>query len=44
MNIGERNDPVSASTVAAKSEALDTRRWWVLAAVSLAAFMTYLEG
>ncbi len=44
MNIGERNDPVSASTVAAKSEALDTRRWWVLAAVSLAAFMTYLDN
>jgi len=35
---------VSASTVAAKSEALDTRRWWVLAAVSLAAFMTYLDN
>jgi EmrB/QacA subfamily drug resistance transporter len=49
MKIGERNDPVSASTVsantgAAKSEALDTRRWWVLAAVSLAAFMTYLDN
>ena len=44
MNIGERNDPVSASTVAAKSEGLDTRRWWVLAAVSLAAFMTYLDN
>ena len=35
---------MSASTVAAKSEALDTRRWWVLAAVSLAAFMTYLDN
>src|SRR5246500_2065990 len=49
MNIGERNDPVSANTVsantgAAKSEALGTRRWWVLAAVSLAAFMNYLDN
>jgi EmrB/QacA subfamily drug resistance transporter len=35
---------VSANTVAAKSEARDTRRWWVLAAVSLAAFMTYLDN
>src|SRR5215468_12193764 len=46
---GERNDPVSASpdsasTVAAKSEGPDPRRWWALAAVSLAAFMTYLDN
>ena len=34
----------SASTVAAKSEGLDPRRWWALAAVSLAAFMTYLDN
>ena len=44
MRIGERNDPVSASTVSAKSEGLDSRRWWALAAVSLAAFMTYLDN
>ena len=43
MNIGERNDPVSASTVSPKSDGLDSRRWWALAAVSLAAFMTYLD-
>jgi EmrB/QacA subfamily drug resistance transporter len=35
---------VSASTVAAKSGDLDSRRWWALAAVSLAAFMTYLDN
>jgi EmrB/QacA subfamily drug resistance transporter len=34
----------SASTVEAKSESLDSRRWWALAAVSLAAFMTYLDN
>src|SRR5215468_2730844 len=49
MITGERNDPVSASpdsasTVAAKSGDLDSRRWWALAAVSLAAFMTYLDN
>jgi len=49
MEIGERNDPVSANTVpantaAATGEGRDTRRWWVLAAVSLAAFMTYLDN
>jgi EmrB/QacA subfamily drug resistance transporter len=44
MKTGERNDPVSANTVAAKSEGLDSRRWWALAAVSLAAFMTYLDN
>ena len=44
MKTGERNDPVSANTVAATSEGLDSRRWWVLAAVSLAAFMTYLDN
>ena len=43
MKTGERNDPVSANTVAATSEGLDSRRWWALAAVSLAAFMTYLD-
>ena len=36
--------PDSASTVAAKSEGLDPRRWWALAAVSLATFMTYLDN
>ena len=36
--------PDSASTVTATSEGLDSRRWWVLAAVSLAAFMTYLDN
>jgi EmrB/QacA subfamily drug resistance transporter len=49
MTIGERNDPVSASpdsasTVTASNEGLDSRRWWALAAVSLAAFMTYLDN
>jgi EmrB/QacA subfamily drug resistance transporter len=44
-----KDDPVSASpdsasTVTAKSEGLDSRRWWALAAVSLAAFMTYLDN
>src|SRR2546421_10431596 len=36
----------SASTGAARSEApaKDSRRWWALAAVSLAAFMTYLDN
>jgi EmrB/QacA subfamily drug resistance transporter len=44
MKTGERNDPVSASTVSPKRDGLDSRRWWVLAAVSLAAFMTYLDN
>src|SRR5712671_4331482 len=44
MTIGERNDPVSANTVTASNEGLDFRRWWALAAVSLAAFMTYLDN
>src|SRR2546429_9254477 len=39
-----KDNPVSANTVAAKSEGLDSRRWWALAAVSLAAFMTYLDN
>ncbi len=43
MNQG-KDDPVSASTVAPRSEGLDSRRWWALAAVSLAAFMTYLDN
>src|SRR5579863_7066159 len=34
---------VSASTVSAE-QGKDTRRWWALAAVSLAAFMTYLDN
>jgi hypothetical protein len=44
MTIGERNDPVSANTVTASNEGLDSRRWWALGAVSLAAFMTYLDS
>ena len=44
MTIGERNDPVSANTVTASNEGLDSRRWWALGAVSLAAFMTYLDN
>jgi hypothetical protein len=42
----ERIETVSASTESARSEApaQDSRRWWALAAVSLATFMTYLEG
>jgi len=44
-----KDDPVSASpdsasTVTATSKGLDSRRWWALAAVSLAAFMTYLDN
>jgi EmrB/QacA subfamily drug resistance transporter len=37
---------VSASTVSADSSTgrQDSRRWWALAAVSLAAFMTYLDN
>jgi EmrB/QacA subfamily drug resistance transporter len=37
---------VSASTVSADSTTgrLDSRRWWALAAMSLAAFMTYLDN
>ena len=37
---------VSASTVSAKASTgrQDPRRWWALAAVSLAAFMTDLEA
>src|SRR5580704_16256351 len=34
---------VSASTVSAE-QGKDSRRWWALAAVSLAAFMTYLDN
>jgi len=44
MTIGERNDPVSANTVTASNESLDSRRWWALGAVSLATFMTYLDN
>ena len=44
MTIGERNDPVSANTVTASNEGLDSRRWWALGAVSLATFMTYLDN
>ena len=35
---------MSASTVSPKRESLESRRWWALAAVSLAAFMTYLDN
>ena len=46
MNRG-KDDPVSASpdtasTATSSDKGLDSRRWWALAAVSLAAFMTYL--
>ena len=42
----ERIKTVSASTESARSEApaQDSRRWWALAAVSLATFMTYLDN
>jgi len=42
----ERTSTVSASTGAASIEApsQDSRRWWALAAVSLATFMTYLDN
>src|SRR5262245_11510175 len=48
MNRG-KDDPVaaspgSASTVTTDNEGRDRRRWWALAAVSLAAFMTYLDN
>jgi EmrB/QacA subfamily drug resistance transporter len=36
--------PDSASTVTSSDKGLDSRRWWALAAVSLAAFMTYLDN
>ena len=36
--------PDSASTVTSRDKGLDPRRWWALAAVSLAAFMTYLDN
>src|SRR6059058_2203464 len=39
-----KDDPVSASTVTSSDQGQDSRRWWVLAAVSLAAFMTYLDN
>src|SRR6266480_3826786 len=39
-----KDDPVSASTVTSSDKGQDSRRWWVLAAVSLAAFMTYLDN
>ena len=39
-----KDDPVSASTVTSSDKGLDSRRWWALAAVSLAAFMTYLDN
>ena len=35
---------MSASTVTSSDQGQDSRRWWVLAAVSLAAFMTYLDN
>jgi len=35
---------VSANTVTASNEGLDSRRWWALGAVSLATFMTYLDN
>jgi EmrB/QacA subfamily drug resistance transporter len=35
---------VSASNEAAGSRRLESRRWWALAAVSLATFMTYLDN
>jgi EmrB/QacA subfamily drug resistance transporter len=36
--------PGSANTVTTDDEGRDRRRWWALAAVSLAAFMTYLDN
>jgi hypothetical protein len=35
--------PGSASSVITENQGPDRRRWWALAAVSLAAFMTYLD-
>jgi len=36
--------PGSASIVTTENQGPDRRRWWALAAVSLAAFMTYLDN
>ena len=36
--------PGSASSVITENQGPDRRRWWALAAVSLAAFMTYLDN
>src|SRR6266702_5783682 len=51
QGIGERTVAVSASTVSAGSAraaeapaSQGSRRWWALAAVSLATFMTYLDN
>ena len=42
MSLRGKDFAVSASTVSA-DQGQDSRRWWALAAVSLAAFMTYLD-
>jgi EmrB/QacA subfamily drug resistance transporter len=45
MSFRGKDTAVSASTVSADpSGRLDSRRWWSLAAMSLAAFMTYLDN
>jgi hypothetical protein len=44
MSLRGKDIAVSASTVSAGTGRQDSRRWWALAAVSLAVFMTYLEG
>jgi EmrB/QacA subfamily drug resistance transporter len=46
MTVRERTIAVSSSTGSAgpAGEQRDSRRWWALAAVSLAAFMTYLDN
>ena len=45
MRLRGKDIAVSASTVSAGPTTghLDPRRWWALAAMSLAAFMTYLD-
>ncbi len=46
MSLRGKDIAVSASTVSADASTgrQDSRRWWALAAVSLAAFMTYLDN
>ena len=46
MDLRGKDTAVSASTVSAKPATgrQENRRWWALAAMSLAAFMTYLDN
>jgi len=46
MRLRGKDIAVSASTVSADPAPgrVESKRWWALAAVSLAAFMTYLDS